>query len=206
MNKILTSKQFTAVLVAVTVFLSLLSLINSQFKSKIVVEQNSQSLNISLANGQYIVLRPEADYIIDGADQKLFKPFGGLNQKEYKENGFDFLFIRRSFIQKITSNDNSREVLINPINQNSISIKYIINTNLYYGDTSTYTVQLDYSRNSEFKFDGNKIIIEDNDCQIIIENTNEVKAEKLNDYASLIFTQSYSDVLNLDLKISQSCK
>ena len=168
------------------------------------VNSEEQSLKIYLPNESYLELKSSSDYILE-TNGNIYYPFKRLDNASYWSRGIDFIFLKRDYFQEVINNDNSRLIYLERLEKDKFDLKYKISTNLYYGDTSIYTIQIDYSNNSDITITDNEAVIRDGKCTINILNQGKSKMQKLNNISSIIFFQKYSDELQYELKFKFNC-
>ena len=204
MKRFFKLKTFSIFLIITLSVLGVLSFLNKEYDSKYVITQNDQAVIITLENGNYFALRPEADYIIEDG-KELNRPFGGLNSRKFSAYGVNYFFLRRNFTQEITSFDNERLIVINQIDKENLNLQYSILTSQVADSRADYVIQLDYSSNAKFSIGSDHITISDIGCEINIKNKGGGEIKKLDNYPSIIITQQYSSNLAFEIQLSTEC-
>ncbi len=199
-TKFLNSKFFVIGIVLISLIISFFQAYKSLTYIPLDVEFNQTSLVVALKNGQYFVLRPEAD-IIDDKSSQTIRPFQQIDSFNNSVIGFNLAWMNETYYQKVQSGNNSRELELRREGANGINLNDDINTNYSLTKNFNYQIQLDYSRESEIIYNDDSVVIKDIDCSITIYKDSNYTISDFGNRKSLIIKQVYSSSMNFDINM-----
>ncbi|KKQ02737.1 MAG: hypothetical protein US14_C0045G0002 [candidate division WS6 bacterium GW2011_WS6_36_26] len=144
------------------------------------------------------------DHISDGKDVDT-KPFESLTSIQKSSSFQNSISTINAYSENVQSNENSRVVKVNPIDQTRILVEISANTKYTYTENQKYNIQVDYSNKVTFNDNNKDIIFEDKGCTVTIPNTT-IEYKISENSQSIIFSQKYQLLETFRFYIDIYCK
>ena len=182
-------KLLTIIVLVVSVIISVKSYYSYTQDKNFQIINKKQSLIIQLSNGEYLEIASKNDHISDGKDIEA-KPFESLTSIQKISSFQNSISTINAYSENVQSNENSRIVKVNPIDQARILVEISANTKYTYTENLKYNIQVDYSNKITFNDNNKDVFFEDEGCKVTIPNT--TIDHKISDNSqSVIFSQKY---------------
>lgn len=204
MLKLFYLKILTVIITTIAVILSINNYNQFVQTKNFTIINEGQSIIIQLQSGQYIEIISKND-IVTTDNAEYPKPFTTYTKILKNSNLENSIANTNTATEYIESGDGvNRLITLTPANNKKIDIELITNTLFIYKDNAKYNIQLDYTKQANYKIDKNTVQFTDSGCEITIKGDN-IEYSITPNNQSIILSKDYELETTFDFNINIEC-